>query len=303
MSSFRIISFDGGGVRGTLSSRLLKRLLLDNSKLIKNTDLFAGTSTGAIISLCLAYGLTPEKIDDLYSFEHTKEIFTPQRFNFFHPKYKNTSLRKLISTSISSDATLNDLDKFVFIPAFNLKGITANHWQGIFFNNLNNSSKNNYKIVDVALATSAAPTYFPSFNNFIDGGVMTNSPAMASIITVMHKFPGKYKFQDFKVLSIGTGESPKKIESNTSKWGIFQWSLRPFDSVKLPLISVLLNDTHSLEDFYCRELLGTNYLRINPKIPTDIELDDYKKVTLLKNIANNYDLTGANSFIRDIFLK
>ena len=95
----------------------------------------------------------------------------------------------------------------------------------------------------------------------------------------------------------------KKIETNTSKWGILQWSLRPFSSVKLPLISVLLNDTSSLEDLYCRELLGNTYLRINPKLPKDIELDDYKKVTLLKNIANKYDLTKANSFISEVFLK
>jgi patatin-like phospholipase/acyl hydrolase len=211
LSSFRIISFDGGGARGALSSRLLKRLLLDNSNLIKCTDLFAGTSTGAIISLCLAYGLTPKYIDDLYSFENIKEIFTPQRFNFFHPKYKNKVLRKLISSSISSDATLNDLDKFVFIPAFNLKGITANHWQGIFFNNFTTSSEYNHNIVDVALSSCAAPTYFPSINNFIDGGVMTNSPAMASVISIMHKFPGKYTLKDFKVLSIGTGDAQKKI--------------------------------------------------------------------------------------------
>jgi len=303
LSTFRIISFDGGGVRGTLSSRILKRLVLDNPTLIKHTDLFAGTSTGALISLSLAYGLIPDAIDELYSFEHTKEIFTPKRLNLFHPKYKNKSLRKLIASSISPDASLNDLNKFVFIPAFNLKGLTATHWQGVFYNNLNTSSKNSHKLVDVALATCAAPTYFPSFNNFIDGGVITNSPAMASVITVMHKFPGKYNLKDFKVFSIGTGDSPKIIRTNTSNWGILQWSLRPFSCVKLPLISVLLNDTHSLEDLYCRELLGDNYLRINPKLPIDIELDDYKKVPLLKNIGNNYDLDKANSFIRDVFLK
>ena len=303
MPIFRIISFDGGGVRGALSSRLFKRLILDNPGLIKYTDLFAGTSTGGLISLSLAYGLTPDEIDELYSFNNMKTIFTPKRFNLFHPKYKNKALRKLISTSISSDATLNDLDKFVFIPSFNLKGTTANHWQGIFFNNLNNPSKHNYKIVDVALATSAAPTYFPSYNNFIDGGVITNCPAMASVITVMHKFPGKYRLQDFRVLSIGCGDCEKRIETNTSKWGILQWSLQPFSSVNLPLISVLLNDTSSLEDLYCRELLGNTYLRINPKLPEDIELDNYKKVTLLKNTANKYNLSKANSFIRDVFLK
>jgi len=300
---FRIISFDGGGIRGALSSRIFKRLVLDNPNLINNADLFAGTSTGALISLCLAYGLTPENIDELYSFENTRKVFTPKRFNLFHPKYKNKALKNLISASISSQVTLNDLNKFVFIPSFNLKGITTSHWQGVFFNNFNNPSKNSPKVLEVALSTCAAPTYFPSVNNFIDGGVITNSPAMASVINVLHTFPGKYRLADFRVLSIGCGDCPKKIEANTSNWGILQWSLRPFSFVKLPLISVLLNETHSLEDLYCKELLGNTYLRINPKLPNDIELDDYKKVPLLRNIANNYNLIQTNSFIREIFLK
>lgn len=303
LSIFRIISFDGGGVRGALSSRILKLLILNNPDLIKSTDLFAGTSTGSLISLSLAYGLTTHQVDEIYSFNNIKKVFTPKRFNFFHPKYRNKALRELISTSISSDATLNDLSKFIFIPSFNLKGITATSWQGVFFTNFNNTSKHNYKIVDIALATCAAPTYFPSYNNFIDGAVITNSPAMASVITVMHKFPGKYRLQDFRVLSIGCGDCEKRIETNTSNWGILQWSLRPFSSVNLPLISVLLNETSSLEDLYCRELLGNSYLRINPKLPDYIELDDYKKVPLLKTIANKHNLSKANLFIRDVFLK
>ncbi|PRR83859.1 patatin-like phospholipase family protein [Clostridium vincentii] len=303
MPIFRIISFDGGGVRGALSSSLFNRLILDNPSLIKYTNLFAGTSTGALISLSLAYGLTADKVDALYSFINMKKVFTPKRFNIFHPKYKNKALRDLISTSISPDATLNDLNKFIFIPSFNLKGITKKHWQGVFFTNFNKTSNHSDKIVDVALATSAAPTYFPSYNNFIDGGVITNSPAMASVVTVMHKFPGKYRLQDFRVLSIGCGDYQKRIATNTSKWGILQWSIRPFSSVNLPIISILLNDTSSLEDLYCRELLGNAYLRINPKLSEDIELDDYKKVTLLKDTANKYDLTNANLFISQIFLK
>lgn len=114
---------------------------------------------------------------------------------------------------------------------------------------------------------------------------------------------GKYTLDDFKVLSIGTGITPKKISSNTKNWGVLQWAIKPFSKVKLPLISVLLNDDAALEDLYCSELLGDNYLRINPVLLEDIEIDDYTKVPLLKLTADNYNYEKANKFIREQFLE
>lgn len=301
MPTFRIISFDGGGIKGALSTRILKRLYSENKDLIQKTNLFAGTSTGALISLALASGISVEEIDNMYCFDNLKTIFSKRHFNLFRPKFKNDDLKELIMNTLPKDATLKDLKKLVFIPAFHLKGVTRNHWQGVFFNNINNTF--NHKLVDVALASSAAPTYFPSHNDFIDGGIITNSPSIASIITVIHELPNKYKLNDFKVLSIGTGETPRKISSNTSKWGIFQWSIRPFSSVKLPLTSVLLNDTLPLEDLYAKELLKNNFKRVNPIIPFNVEIDDYTKVNELKDIANKMDLTETNDFINNIFLK
>lgn len=220
-----------------------------------------------------------------------------------HPRYKDKSLKNFIESTISKEATLNDLQKYVFIPAFHLKGVNQDHWQGVFFNNLTKNITSNERLVDVALASSAAPTYFPSHKNYIDGGVLTNSPAIASLITVLHNMKGKYTLDDFKVLSIGTGITPKKISSNTKNWGVLQWAIKPFSKVKLPLISVLLNDDAALEDLYCSELLGDNYLRINPILLEDIEIDDYTKVPLLKLTADNYNYEKANKFIREQFLE
>lgn len=303
MSTFRIISFDGGGIKGALSTRILKRLYLDNPNLLKKTNLFAGTSTGALIALSLSYGFNGKEIDDIYCYKNIKNIFSPKRFNLLHPRYKDKSLKNFIESTISKEATLNDLQKYVFIPAFHLKGVNQDHWQGVFFNNLTKNITSNERLVDVALASSAAPTYFPSHKNYIDGGVLTNSPAIASLITVLHNMKGKYTLDDFKVLSIGTGITPKKISSNTKNWGVLQWAIKPFSKVKLPLISVLLNDDAALEDLYCSELLGDNYLRINPILLEDIEIDDYTKVPLLKLTADNYNYEKANKFIREQFLE
>ena len=143
MSTFRIISFDGGGIKGALSTRILKRLYLDNPNLLKKTNLFAGTSTGALIALSLAYGFNGKEIDDIYCYKNIKNIFSPKRFNLLHPRYKDKSLKNFIESTISKEATLNDLQKYVFIPAFHLKGVNQDHWQGVFFNNLTKNITSN----------------------------------------------------------------------------------------------------------------------------------------------------------------
>lgn len=302
MSTFRIISFDGGGVKGVLSTRLLKRLCDSNPSLLANTDLFAGTSTGALIALSLANGCTGEFIDNMYSYENIKKIFSKNRINLLRPKFKNKLLKEFLLDVIPADTTIGDLKKYVFVPAFSINGITARHWQGVFFNNITNNSTCNEKVIDAALASSAAPTYFPIHNNYIDGGLITNSPSIASVIVTMHNSNKKYSLSDFRVLSIGTGLTPKGIRTLNPNWGILQWAFRPFTKVKFPLLSILLNDSIKLEDLYCSQLLGKNYFRLNPLLVDDVEIDDYKKVNLLKDCANNYDLEKANLFIKNNFL-
>lgn len=297
MKNFRIISFDGGGIRGAVSTRILKRLVTSNPNLLSKTDLFAGTSTGAIIALSLAFGLSIDAIDNLYCYDNLKKIFGHKSLNLFHPKYKNTDLKNLITSTIPIETTLKDLKKYVFIPAFNVYDFSD-----VFFNNLSENSTIKETVLDACLASSAAPTYFPSHKNFIDGGLVTNSPSIASVIAAIHDLSPKYKLENFRVLSIGTGDNPKKITSNTTNWGVLKWAFNPFSKVKSPITSVLLDDTSSLADRYCIELLGDNYLRINPLITCPIELDDYKKLNTLTSISDNYNLDEANTFIKKYFL-
>jgi patatin-like phospholipase/acyl hydrolase len=302
MSTFRIIVFDGGGIRGALSTRILKRIYNKYPDILKYTNLFAGTSTGALIALALAYGKDGNYVDNLYNYETIKSIFYPAHLNFFRPKFNNKNLRKMILSVFPEELTLGDLKKYVFVPSFNVKGFSSDNWQSVFFNNLSHGSTYSSKVVDVALASSAAPTYFPSYNNFIDGGVIVNNPTAASMISVMKLVKPKHPLSDFRILSIGTGSTLNQIKSNTSSWGAFQWMLSPMCNVKTPLVSILLNDT-PLEDLYCKELLGCNYFRIDPILKHKIPLDDYSKVPLLKNAVDNLDLSETFKFIEDHFLR
>lgn len=303
MAPFRIISFDGGGIRGALSTRILKRICEKYPELLSKTDLFAGTSTGALIALTMAYGKDGDFIDNLYNYENIKSIFTPSRLNLFKPKYSNKNLKNIINSVFPNNLTIGDLKKYVFIPSFNVRGFNKDVWQPIFFNNLSKNNLSKTKVIDVALASSAAPTYFPSHKNFIDGGVIDNSPSASSMINTMRLLKPRHSLSDFRILSIGTGQTLDHIQSNTSNWGALQWILSPTSNMKLPLVSILLLSNVPLADMYCKELIGLNYHRINPILNHEIPLDDYKKVPFLKNSVDKLDLTNTYKYIESHFLK
>lgn len=302
MNTFKILSFDGGGIKGVLSARILKRICEKFPNLLAEVDLFSGTSTGSLIALSLAYGKDANFVDGLYSYNNTKKIFSQKQHSIFKPKYSNNNLNKLLLDTFPEDLLIKDLKKYIFIPSFNVKGFTSNRWEVIFFNNLCNNATFNSKVIDVALSSSAAPTYFPSHKNFIDGGVVANSPTASAVFCTMNCFDSLSSGNNFKLLSIGTGDTPDRIIGNTSKWGAAQWAFHPFAKMKSPFLSLVMDGSSYLEDIYCKEFLKNNYFRINPKIPKFIEIDQPQFVPYLKNLANDIDLTETYSFIENIFL-
>lgn len=303
MSTFRILSFDGGGIRGALSTRVLKRLCIQYPELLAKTDLFAGTSTGALIAIALACGKDATFVDNIYNYETIKSIFSPKGLGLLRPKYSNKNLKKVLTSVLPTDLTIGDIKKHVFIPAFNVNGYTTSEqWEAVFFNNLSKGSTSTANAIDVALASSAAPTYFPSHKGFIDGGVTANNPSMAAMITTMKLLKPKPQIYNFKILSIGTGRTLNSIKRNTSSWGALPWIYNPLCEDKTPIVSILLSDT-TLAHLYCEELLGNNYYRINPILRYDISLDDYEKVPLLKNAVDDLDLSDAYKYINNFYLK
>ena len=66
MGKYRILSLDGGGIRGVLTARLLERLAAAHPEFLPSVDLFAGTSTGALLAVALAKGRTPAELVQLY---------------------------------------------------------------------------------------------------------------------------------------------------------------------------------------------------------------------------------------------
>jgi len=299
---FRILSFDGGGVRAILPAIFLARLEKAFPKMIENTNLFVGTSAGSFIALALANGIKPEKIVSLFSYENTKLIFHRSRFFYlFRPKYRNANLINLLETVFSPTLRLKDLPHRVVIPAFRIHSDGAPAWEPVFFNNFPSSANADTPVIDVALASSAAPIFFPSHQNYIDGGVIANNPDLVAISYAVGEQAARAKLQNVVHLSFGTGWNPLNIDKNTQKWGLFQWvySLLPKETTpKLPLFSVLTDGDVAADMFVTKNLLNDRYLRVSPELHERIHLDDYTKIPKLAKIAEQFDLSQAREFVR-----
>lgn len=296
---YRILSFDGGGIRGLVTLAILKRLEATVPNLIANVDLLAGTSTGGIIALGLAAGKSVDELTALYV-DNGKDIFDDSWFDNIRDlggltgaDYDQSNLEKILRR-IFGPLRLQDLSKRVVIPAFDLdngaKPESKRTWDPKFFHNFpGNDTDGNESVVDVALDTSAAPTYFPSHAGFIDGGVVANNPSMAAVAQTQddRNEGANPKLGELVVLSIGTGRNLSYIKGQTLDWGLAQWAK--------PLVNLLLDASMGIEDYQCRQILRDNYRRIAPVFPqdTNIKMDEWQKSQDLIDFGNQAALADT----------
>jgi patatin-like phospholipase/acyl hydrolase len=301
---FQIMTFDGGGIRGSLVVALVKRLEERFPELLSNVDLFAGTSTGSAIALSLAFGKSTADLEAFYSMEHMKFVFGKSRWNFLRPKHSNENLRRLLEgdfpdmqetqSSGSRKLLLSDLKKKVLVTSFKLDDAAIKSWSPVFFHNYPNKEtpfepSSDQPVVDVALRSTAAPTIFPSHQGHIDGGMMANNPSTAAIAIALRNNPG-LDIKDIRLLSFGTGYNPTLIKTQTSNWGVLQWLLNPFNKPKEPLLTILFDGVVEADNFMSREILGKeNYHRLNLVLPTQTACDDWREVPNLVKLANSKD--------------
>lgn len=219
INTFKILSIDGGGIKGLYSAKILEHFE-DRFKchLADYFDLICGTSTGGLIALGLSLKIPVSQISNVYYKQGKKIFWQPNSFIsslkqiFRRSKYDNSELRKALE-ELFENQTIADSHCLLCIPAFSLTDgrpfiFKYDHNEG----NLCRDSKTRY--VDIALATSAAPTYLPIVTidtydrkQFIDGGVCANNPTLVGVVEALRYFVGNRKrFQKLMVMSIGSLE-------------------------------------------------------------------------------------------------
>jgi patatin-like phospholipase/acyl hydrolase len=307
MPAYHILSLDGGGIRGIFSARVLERLELAVPGFLGQLDLLTGTSTGGIIALGLAAGMTPAQLVRLYR-DEGPQIFDDSWLdnlrdlgNLSGAKYDNANLKEILTREFAARAvsTLDDLARRVLVPTFDLddgqdprrKLDKPRSWKPKFFHNYPGPDSDGAElIVDVAMRTTAAPTYFPTYGRFIDGGVVANDPSVSALAQALNDQTGGQDLRSVRLLSIGTGINPTYIAGADHDWGYTQWAK--------PIIGLMMEGVMGVAAYECAQLLGDRYHRVNCVLDQPIPLDAYSKVDSLIGYADALDLTDSVAWIQ-----
>lgn len=233
----RILSLDGGGIRGALTLGYLKKIETilrekeNNPKLVLSDyfDLIGGTSTGSIIASALAIGMEVDAIVKMYMdlggkiFGKKRDWWKPwETWKFLEANYDHKALEDNLKAvfkdiTLGSDALKTGLCIVAKRADTNSVWPLINHPDGKFYNS--NLGKNkNILLWQAVRASSAAPTYFaPQMMDvgdgqraaFVDGGVsMANNPALTLLMVATLKgFPFHWEMseENLTIVSVGTG--------------------------------------------------------------------------------------------------
>lgn len=296
----KILSIDGGGMKGLFSATLLAEVEKNAGiRICEYFDLIAGTSTGAIIAAALALGMPAKKIQQLY-LEKAKVIFPPQRWRFlrqiFGGKYNEKALKKVLVEEFG-EKKIGDCVTRLLIPAFN---ITTYHPQ-VFKTSHATDLRYDYKkaVWDVLMATTAAPTYFvphkTEWGAYIDGGIGANNPSALAVVEGISKLG--WEKEEIRLLSIGCTPRAINHTDGEEKMGVVNVG---------KLINLFMDGESQYSNNIAKFLLGEEQIiRISPNISTQrATLDSNDKIALEKLVSSGLE-TAQNDFdkINTMFLQ
>lgn len=293
---FRILSLDGGGIRGAFVAAFLADLEQKlNCRIADYFDLLAGTSTGAIIAAALALHVPAARIEEFYR-ERGPRIFTrraplpvdgfwdKQKARFVEAylaphgldfdqlrqsKYEAIELKNALD-EVFGEAKIEDAKTRLVIPAVDLT-----RGQTIVFKtpHLPNMFRDrHYRVADVLMATTAAPTYFPHAvidegSAYVDGGMWANNPSMVAIVEALKiREVANRDLQDLPIdqeaiflLSVGTGKATYFAKPPTGGAGVIWWAPHLFN-----VSSVAQSQGINFQTQY---MLGKRAFRIDYDLP------------------------------------
>ncbi|MEO8765314.1 MAG: patatin-like phospholipase family protein [Ginsengibacter sp.] len=293
MKKIKILSIDGGGIRGiipgvilTYLEKQLQAISQTDLKLGDYFDFIAGTSTGGILS-CLYLTPGPNgkarySANDAVALylQEGHSIFTKGNFekiiglySLFEPKYSSAHIEKYL-LQYFGNIKLNELIKPCLITAYEIVQRNA-----ILFTSSDAVTPlRNFYVRDVARATSAAPTYFPPAHiksdagetlSLIDGGVYANNPSLCAYAEAR-----KIKFKEINfpsaknmlIISVGTGTVRKQYHyKNFKDAGEIKWLE--------PVIDILMSANSETVHYQLTKMYQTlepidtaDYYRLEPSL-------------------------------------
>lgn len=283
----KILSIDGGGIKGVFPASFLSVVEEATGKRIFDYfDLIVGTSTGGIIALGLGMGFSAKEILDFYE-KLGPEVFSGNRLTRFLrsvgvSKYSNTSLRHALEKKFGNKK-LGESHNRLVIPSLNLENGEVHLYKTAHHQRFQRDY--NEKVVDIALATSAAPTYFPTHRSasgtpLVDGGLWANNPMGLAVVEAIGVL--EWPREQLKVLSIGCTTEPINIKwARSFPMGKAYWGFRVAD---------LFMSAQSSASCGMAQLLAghANVTRISPSVTNGkFGLDVIKEIESLKGLGNS----------------
>jgi patatin-like phospholipase/acyl hydrolase len=328
----KILSIDGGGTRGIVPATIINLIERETGKkIIEFFDVIAGTSTGAIIATAIAAGVDSQKLVDLYlnkAGNIFKEKFVDRLFGvdeYLDADYTNAGLKKELE-KVLGELTMQQLNsgsfgssgKHLMVCSFDLNpnALTdgnKNYRPDVFYSSYKRDSGRS--LVEICLMTSAAPTYFPIYQDHIDGGVAMNNPSMAAVAFAMNDqtstkdeylTPNGSKkglassLKEIKLLSLGTGTSNKTFisaeQTKKGNWGKLKW----VNYLPDLLTEGNVQSTH----YYVEQVLpAANYIRWNPCFDIDTAPPILKEQAIKLDEKDKTKLQAMSDFAKDYYQK
>ena len=289
---FRILTLSGGGYRGLYTAKVLADLEEQTNQPIgRYFDLIAGTSIGGVVALAVAYEVPMKDVVDMFV-QHGERIFTKQRFSFFSifkATYGNDYLKAQIS-QFFLDKKIGDLKHNVIVPAINFSAGRPVVFKTPHHHSFFRDAK--HDIVDVAMATSAAPIYFPKYHfkdaNYVDGGLFANNPSLLAIHEAQHFF--EIPKENIYLLHVGTLSShTSDVYRKNQQGGMTDWANGLFlNKAPKNIIELTLASQQQMMTHMTKHMLGNRYF--------DIDSD------VSKNATNYIGLDRADEYATKVLL-
>ncbi|MEM6299340.1 MAG: patatin-like phospholipase family protein [Bacteroidota bacterium] len=313
----RVLSVDGGGIRGILPGQVLAALERKlqhktGDKTVKVGDYFdfmAGTSTGGILT-CALMTPDPENPEKLkYSAKDAVEIYLENGGKIFatstfrnirtggglvEEKFESDPIERILKEYFG-DTKLSQLNHPCLISSYDVERGKPHFFtqhKAKEFAAMDNHGYD-FLVRDVARATSAAPTYFEAANfhslsgvgyTLVDGGIFANNPTLCAYSSVRQIDFGEEKTfpnaAEMLIFSLGTGSSPKSYDFDTVKsWGALGW-IKPLINIMMDGVSKTVH--YQLMQIFDAVQQSENYLRIEPMLgDAESDMDNAKPDNLL----------------------
>ena len=283
---FRILSIDGGGIRGIYPATFLaglERRYLGGKSVAQYFDLIAGTSTGGILAIGLGTGICAAELRDLYV-NRGCEIFPPIKarsfekiircwrsfFQFFKYSYNREALARILRETFG-DRKFGEAETRLCIPSFE-----GSHGEVYIFKTPHHPDFRidwRENMTKIAAATAAASTFFQPLKDggytFVDGGVWANNPIMIALVDALTCF--SVDPMRVRILSLGCGNDPYTVDKpKIASGGLWAWRDLIYAAMRLQSQNALGQ---------AGLLIGAeNVVRIDaPEREKKIQMDDWRR--------------------------